>query len=269
MFIKLLPWNPFVIAGLRSFLAALLLYIYYKGIGIHIAINRNTISAGCMISAMFISFIAATKLTVSANAIALQYCNPVFILLISFLLYRQKPKRCDLFMILGALAGIGLIFGGSVSAGSMPGNLLAVFSGICLAGMYIYNNRVTKLADHYSALVVGHTVTFFISIGFIFAYPPMINVKSAFAILALGILQQAVQNVLYAYAIRVCRPLSCSLIMMMELLLNPLLVYVAVGETPSIPEALGCAVIVLVSVISIVKKQDNGNIRQEENDNYL
>jgi len=256
MFIKLLPWNPFVIAGLRSLTAALLLFIYYRGVGIRIAVNKNTLLAGFMISAMFISFVSATRLTTAANAISLQYCNPVFIILFLFLLYKQRPKRGDMLTIFGALLGIALIFGGSITPGSMPGNLLALFSGVCLAGMYIYNNRVKESADHFSALVMGHAVTFLIGIYFICAYPPLLSVQSVSAVLALGIFQQAVQNILYSYAIRVCRPLTCSLIMMMQLLLNPLLVYLAVGETPTAMQALGCAVIFAVSVITLLRKPD-------------
>jgi len=247
MFIKMLPWNPFVIAGLRGALASLLLFGYYKSQGIKMVTTKRTLLAGCMISAMFISFIAATRLTASANAIALQYCNPIFLLFLSFFILKQKPKRRDILAVLGVLAGIAMIFSGSVTASGLSGNLLAILSGLCLAGMLLFNNLVKDPAEHYGALVSGHAITFLASIYFIIAYPPSFGIKNTLAILALGVLQQLIPIILYSYAIRVCQPLVCSLIMMLQLVINPLLVFLVTGETPTVLEALGCAAIFLVS----------------------
>ena len=252
MFIKLLPWNPFVIAGLRGGLASLLLLAFYKRQRIKIAVTGKSLLAGCMISAMFISFVTATRLTASANVIALQFCNPVFIVMFSFILFRQKPARFDLLTVFGALAGIAIIFSGSVIPGSAAGNILGLFSGLCLAGMLLYNNRVKDPAEHYGALILGHAITFLAGIFFIFAYPPEISPVNIFAILGLGVLQQMIPNILYAYAIRVCRPLTCSLIMMLQLVINPVLVFLAVGEAPTLLETLGCGVILFVSVWALV-----------------
>ena len=252
MLIKLLPWNPFVIAGLRGALASALLFLYYKNRGIKIVVNRRSILAGAMISAMFITFISATRMTTAANAIALQFTNPVFIILFLFLIFRQKPKARELLSVLGVFAGVILIFSGSVSAAGLPGNILGVVSGAALAGMLLFNNRVKDPGEHFGALILGHVVTFIISVWFIISDPPVINTTTTLAILALGVLQQMVPNILYAYAIRVVKPLVCSLIMMLQLVVNPALVFIMVGEIPGVAEAAGCALILLVSAAAVV-----------------
>ena len=253
--IKLLPWNPFVIAGFRGALASSLLFVYYRRSGIKLKVSLRSLLAGCMISAMFISFIVATKLTSAGNAVALQFCYPIFIVLLSFLIFKRKPALREILMTMGVIAGIALVFGGSLTAEGMPGNILALFSGLCLAGMLLFNNRVRDPAEHYAALVLGHLITFLASIYFFAAAFPTFTVQSTLAILALGIVQQAVTNILYAYAIRVCEPLTCALISMLQLAINPVLVYFAIGESLSAVGASGCAVILAVSVAAIVHEQ--------------
>ena len=261
MIIKMLNWNPFAIAGLRSMLAAALLFAYYKSLGVRLAVNRRSVPAGMMISAMFITFVVATRLTTAANAIALQFCNPVFIILLSFLVFRQKPSPRDLLTVAGVLIGVFLIFFGSLSAeGARPryataGNAIAVVSGVCLAGMILFNNRAREPAEHYGALVLGHSFTFVAGIYFIVSSPPILDAASIVSILSLGILQQAIPNILYAYAIRVIKPLVCSLLMMLSLVVNPLLVFATVGERPGLTEATGCAVILAVSAAVIISDE--------------
>lgn len=252
MLIKLLPWNPFVIAGLRSALASFLLLVYYKKVGIELAVTRRSVLAGLMISAMFISFVSATRITTAANVVALQFSNPIFIILLTFLIYRQKPSRRDLLTVTGVIIGIIMIFGGSMTYGGMFGNFLALFSGLCLAGMFLYNNRVKNPAEHYSALIIGHFITFLISIFFLFTSPPVFTLITTLAILGLGVIQQTVANILYAYAIRACKPLVCSLILTLQLVLNPVLVFLIVGETPTLIAAFGCGIILLVSATTII-----------------
>lgn len=252
MLIKLLPWNPFVIAGLRSALASFLLLVYYKKVGIKLAVTHRSILAGFMISAMFITFVTATRITTAANVVALQFSNPIFIVLLTFLIYRQKPSRRDLLTVAGVIIGVLMIFGGSMTYDGMFGNILALLSGLCLAGMFLYNNRVKNPAEHYSALIIGHFITFLVSIFFLFTSPPVFTIQTTLAILGLGVVQQAVSNILYAYAIRACRPLVCSLILTLQLVLNPLLVFFVIGETPTLIAALGCIIILLVSAITIV-----------------
>ena len=252
MLIKLLPWNPFVIAGLRSAIASFLLLVYYKKIGTPLAVTRRSVLAGFMISAMFITFVSATRITTAANVVALQFSNPIFIVLLTYLIYRQKPSRRDFLTVLGVIIGVIMIFGGSMTYGGMFGNILALLSGLCLAGMFLYNNRVKNPAEHYSALIIGHFITFLAGIFFLFTSPPVFTLQTTLAILGLGVVQQAVSNILYAYAIRACKPLVCSLILTLQLVLNPLLVFFVVGETPTLIAALGCIIILLVSAVTII-----------------
>ena len=90
IFIKLISWSPLLIAGVRSLIAAAVVgsYMFYKKTPIKIC--KYSIGAGIGLSGCCICFVVANKLTTAANAIVLQYSAPVFILIISALIFQQK-----------------------------------------------------------------------------------------------------------------------------------------------------------------------------------
>ncbi len=73
---------------------------------------------------------AANKLTTAANAIVLQFTAPVFIMLFSALLYRERFRRKDLSAVLFTMLGIALFFLDQLSPGYVLGNLTAVAAGL-------------------------------------------------------------------------------------------------------------------------------------------
>ena len=66
-------------------------------------------------------------------------------------------------------------------------------------------------------------------------------------VIILGVFQLGIPYVLYGIASRDCPPLACSLIGMLEPLLNPVWVAIFIGEVPG-PFALVGAVIIIATV---------------------
>ena len=97
LFIKLLTWNPFVIASLRSLLAALVAIVMMGTF--RIKINKNTMLGGAIMALTLVSFVVANKLTASANAIMLQYTSPIFTLIISAIFLKTRVRRKDIFVV--------------------------------------------------------------------------------------------------------------------------------------------------------------------------
>ena len=68
----------------------------------------------------------------------------------------------------------------------------------------------------------------------------------------LGILQLGIPYILLVQASRACSPLTCSLLGMLEPLLNPVWVFLFDGERPGTLSMIGaCVVIVTITVWSI------------------
>ncbi len=89
--IKLLAWNAFVIAGMRSALAVLMLMLFLKAAGRRLALSKTIFLIGIAVSMKFVAFVTGNKLTAAANVIALQYTSPVSVLLFSCL-FRTRTR---------------------------------------------------------------------------------------------------------------------------------------------------------------------------------
>ena len=90
IFIKLISWNPLLICGVRSVIAALILGGYMFITRTPVNFNKYSFGAGIGLSTSCIFFVFANKLTTAANAIVLQYTAPIFILLMSAFLFHSN-----------------------------------------------------------------------------------------------------------------------------------------------------------------------------------
>lgn len=248
IFIKLLPWNPMAIAGLRSLISAVVYLLFMRSQGIKFVLNKHSILSGMFLTGVFIFFIAANKMTTSANAIVLQYSAPIFILILSALMFKQKFRKGDILTVAATTIGISLFFLDKISGGYVIGNILAITAGLFFASMFITNGRADDQSRS-SGILLGHIFTALIGVPFAFFTPTLINGSTISIILALGILQLGIPYVLYGMAARHCSPLACSLISAIEPLLNPVWVFIFNGEAPGF-YALGGGVIVISAVVS-------------------
>lgn len=243
IFIKLIPWHPLVIAGLRSLISAGIFLVYMHYIKTGFVLNRYSILSGFFLSGTFIFFIAANKLTTSANAIVLQYTAPIFILILSALIFRQKFKSGDILAVSVTTLGISLFFLDKLSGGYILGNILAIVAGLFFASMFITTGRADE-KSRMSGILLGHLFTAVIGIPFIFVYPAPITTVSILSIFALGVFQLGIPYILYGIAIRQCSPLACSLISAVEPMLNPLWVFIFAGEKPGFYALIGGTIVI-------------------------
>jgi drug/metabolite transporter (DMT)-like permease len=251
IFIKLIPWNPMFIAGFRSLIAAAVYAFYMRWQRIPFVVNRDSVLAGIFISGNFFLYIAANKLTTAANAIVIQYSAPIYILIISALLYRQRFRRGDLLTVALTTLGIALFFFDKLSNKSMLGNLLAVFAGVFFAAMFV----VTGHADdrsRASGIMLAHLIATVVGLPFFFFSQNVFSMPALAAIFALGIFQLGIPYLLYGIAAKNSTPLSCSLISFIEPLLNPVWVFLFNGEAPGFYALLGGAVVLATVVVYTV-----------------
>ncbi|WP_419823114.1 DMT family transporter [Anoxybacterium hadale] len=241
--IKFLPWNPMVIAGTRSLISAAIYMIYMRYEGIHFVVNRSSVFGGVALSGTFLFFIAANKLTTSANAIVLQYSAPIFILIISALLFHQRFRRGDILAVAVTSVGISLFFLDQLSGGYLLGNLMGIAAGISFAFMFVITGRADG-DERGSGILLGHLITAVIGIPFLFFYETPFTMVNLAVILAMGIFQLGIPYILYGLAIRKCSPLACSLISAVEPLLNPVWVFLFDGEAPGFYALVGGAVVI-------------------------
>ena len=212
-----------MISALRSFFAGLTVLAYIRIKGYRISINRRTIVAGLLLGLVYIAFVAANKLTTAANAIVLQFTDPIFIVIFSALFFGQRFKKRDFIAVIFTFIGIAMFFLDQLEGGYLIGNFVAIFAGACLGGMFIAMGKADT-EERFSAMLIGQATAFIF-----------------------GLLQLGIPYILYGRASEYCPPLACSLLGAVEPLLNPLWVLIFDGEKPGLFALIG-GVIVIVSV---------------------
>ena len=246
IFIKLIPWNSFVISAMRSFFAGLTVLVYIRIKGYKIVINQQTLIPGLLLGLVYIAFVAANKLTTAANAIVLQFTDPIFIVIFSALFFGQRFKKRDFIAVICTFIGIGMFFLDQLSEGYLIGNFVAIFAGACLGGMFIAMGKA-ETQERFSAMLVGQAVAFIFGLPFIITTKPEFSALPVLYIIILGVLQLGIPYILYGRAAEHCPPLACSLLGALEPLLNPVWVLIFDGEKPGLFALIG-GVIVIVSV---------------------
>ncbi|RGX54672.1 EamA/RhaT family transporter [Anaerotruncus sp. AF02-27] len=246
LFIKLLPWNPLVITGWRSLIAGFCVLIYMRFSRLRVRVNHYSLASASLMVVVMFAFVSATKLTTAANAIVLQFTAPVFVMILSALLFHQRFSRADIFTVAATMGGIALFFFDQLDLGSLIGNLLAIGAGLGFGCMFLVNSRA-NMEERMSGILLGQFVSAFIGIPLMFVFDTPLNSASIFSILVLGIFQLGIPYILYGCALKSCPPLACSLLDAVEPLLNPVWVFLVTGERPG-AFALCGGVIVIVTI---------------------
>ena len=191
---------------------------------------KKTVFAAVLLSVAYFCFIGANKLTTAANAIVLQYTSTIFVMIYSVIFLKQKFKRIDYIVAILTFVGIALFFIDGIDGGKTLGNIISLFAGATLAGMYFLAGNIT-LAQRLSSIWLAHIFTAMIGVPFVFLTHASFTLKNLLFVLLLGVMQIGIPYIFFSLAVEHCPPFACSLIAVLEPLLNPLWVYLQTGET--------------------------------------
>lgn len=238
--IKLVDWNPVAISGSRSLIAGLLILAYMRKP--KLKWSWPLVLGALMYASTVILFVVANKLTTAANTILLQYTAPIWVAIMAGWILKEKIRWYDWASIAVTLVGMTLFFREGISGGSFIGNIVAVFSGIGLAGVVIFL-RLQKDGDPVETVLLGNFLTFFIALPFIISSGTP-STRSIIGIVLLGIFQLGCAYLLYALAIKHVTAIEGILIPVIEPILNPLWVFLFIGEKPGTWTFIGGAVVI-------------------------
>ena len=250
LFIKATSLSAFELSFGRSLLAAITIAVVtrHEGFGL----NRVSAIAAVLYAALLILFVLATKLTTAANAIFLQYTAPVYVLILEPLFYKEKFRKRDLITVAVCVAGMSLFFVGKLRPQDVTGNLVALGSGVCFA-LYFLLLRHSKARDvnRASSAIYGNLIAVLVCApAFWGAMRRGIRLPDYACIAYLGIIQIGLAYLLFTSAMaRGLRSLDASIVGYIEPVLNPVWVFLFIGERPSGWAIIGGAIIV-ASVIA-------------------
>ncbi len=249
LFIKWTTLSGLELSFGRSLFAAITVALFtrHEGFGL----NRLTAVASVLYAALLLLFVLATKQTTAANAIFLQYTAPVYLLILEPLVYKEKFRSRDLITVLVCLAGMTLFFVGKLRPQDVTGNLLALASGLCFA-LYVLLLRHAKArrVNRASSVIYGSLLLVIFAAPAGLAAIPRLTRHDVLVVLYLGVVQIGLAYTLFTVAMaRGVRSLDAGIIGYIEPVLNPIWVFLVLGEKPSGWALLG-GVIIIVAVVS-------------------
>ncbi|MGQ9615890.1 MAG: DMT family transporter [Spirochaetota bacterium] len=242
--IKYISWHPLAIAGMRSAFASIIIFLVIRKPRFNISFNQ--IGGGISYAATVIFFVSATKLTTAANAILLQYTAPVYTAIFSRSFLNEKTAWYDWVVIIVVLSGMALFFLDKLNFGGYMGNILALASGVSVAWLGLFL-RKQRDASSIESVLLGNIITAII--GFPFMLSGFPEPLEFYGLVALGLFQLGLPFILYTIALKKVRALDAMLIIIIEPILNPLWVFIFLGETPGRWAFIG-GCIVLISLFS-------------------
>ena len=250
LFIKATHLSAFELSFGRSLLAAITIAIVTRREGF--GLNRVSAVTSILYAALLILFVLATKLTTAANAIFLQYTAPVYVLILEPLFYQEKFRLRDFATVAACLAGMSLFFVGKLRPEDVSGNLLALASGVCFALFFLLlRHSKARNVNRASSAIYGNLIVVLICApAFFTAAHQGISGEDFARIAYLGIVQIGFAYLLFTLAMaRGVRSLDASIIGYVEPVLNPIWVFLFIGERPSKWAIVG-GTIIITSVIA-------------------
>ncbi len=243
----------------RCFFAAITIAILTKFEALKA--NKFTFLAAIFYVGALSFFAVANKMTTAANAIFLQYTAPIYILILAPFVLKEKFKVADLVTVVVCLLGMSLFFidgkASSLAPNPFLGNILGLLSGVSL-GFYILMLRHPKALQQNpaSSVFYGNLFAILAMIPFILPNPSAWTGKDIFAVVLLGVFQIGLAYFLFTLGVsKGVKSLDASIIGFIEPLLNPVWVFLQLGERPSSQAIIGGIIIISAVILHTLKRK--------------
>jgi drug/metabolite transporter (DMT)-like permease len=256
--IKACSLSSWQVAGFRSGIAAVVLYIALPGARRHW--TWRTWLIGLAYAATMILFVIANKLTMSANAIFLQSTAPLYLLLLGPLVLREPIRKVDMAVMATVAAGaVFLLRGSEVGNLTAPdparGNLMALLAGVTWAltitGLRWMGKRSDDANSSAATVIAGNLIAFAVCL------PMAIPVEHAAVsdltvLLYLGLFQVSLAYVFLTRSLREVPGLEAATLLLIEPVFNPIWTWMIHGERPGASALLGGFLIITAAFAGTV-----------------
>lgn len=258
LFIKWTSLSGLELSFGRSLLAAITVAIFTRREGF--GLNKITALASTLYAALLILFVLATKQTTAANAIFLQYTAPVYLLVFEPLFYKEKFRSRDLLVVIACIVGMSLFFVGQLRPQDVTGNLLALASGLCFACYFLLlRHSKARKVNRASSVIYGNLLVVLIAAPAGLQALPHMHRLDVISVIYLGVVQIGLAYTLFTAAMaRGVRSLDAGIVGYIEPVLNPIWVFVVLGERPAQWALVGGAIIVLAVVCHMLMEARRG-----------
>jgi drug/metabolite transporter (DMT)-like permease len=240
LLVKLISWNPMAIAGMRSAIAGVTIYLL-TGRRPRFTWSAVQVGGAFAYAGTVTFFVVSTKLTTAANAVLLQYTAPIYIAILGYWFVKERATRFDWLIISITFSGMLLFFLDNLELGSFWGNSIGVLSGVSF-GLFILCMRKQKDGSPMETVLLGNGLTALFCMPYVFNSAP--DLRSWGALALLGVFQLGISYIIYSIAIKKVTALEAVLVPVIEPLLNPVWVFLFIGELPGRWALIGGIVVI-------------------------
>ncbi|GAB4304401.1 MAG: DMT family transporter [Desulfuromonadia bacterium] len=208
-----------------------------------------TAAAGLFLALHFVTWFESLRYTSVASSVVLVTTQPIFVVIGSFILFRERLSRRSLLGALLAIAGSAIIAWGDFSSGPDPfhGDLLALLAAVMVSGYLIIGRflRRSLSLPLYATLVYGSSSLFLLGVAMVTGvplapYPP----ADWLLFLGLAISCTLVGHTIFNWAMAYVPASTVSVSVLGEPVGAMIWVSLFLGEYPTLRQLVGGGVII-------------------------
>jgi drug/metabolite transporter (DMT)-like permease len=198
---------------------------------------------GLIFGAMTGCYLGAVKTTTAANAIYLQCTATFWVVPLGILFLGERPDRRAAVGIGLAMLGIGLIVGWGYDGRpeEWKGIAMGLASGLSFAAVATGMRGLRDLDSIWLSSVFNLLGAVALGLWIVLSRRGLglPTATQGFALVVFGVIQMALPYVLFARGLRDIGTAEAGLIGLIEPILNPVWVFLVVGERPTLPTLIG------------------------------
>jgi len=259
--IKACALTNWQVAGLRSGVAVVALLLFLPG-------SRRfwqprTLLVGLAYASTMVLYVSANKLTTAANTIFLQSTAPMYVMLLSPWLLRERIRRADLVFMASLAVGMALFFVGvdpsyATAPAPFQGNLLGALSGLSwaatLMGLRWLGKRRGSGRPAEAAVVAGNLIACAVCLPMMLPFGASRPLDWTL-VGYLGVFQIGLAYVFLTRGVRRVPALETSLLILLEPVLNSFWAWLVHGEQPGPWSFTGCVAILAATVVYTLQRR--------------
>ena len=237
-----------------NFTLILFLYFIYKKEAFSIIKKSGFpgLLGGAAMAVGFTAYVFAMSMTTVANVLFVISTQTIWLALFGYLFLKEKISLKTLLSIILAMAGIAVMVGGSLSKGSLFGNLVALFIPINFAFLILLIRKYSNL-DLVPALFIGGLIIMFFS--FFMSETVIISTHNLVVGFLLGSFQHAFGFICIVIGARSTPAVVVGLLMLLETLLGPFWVWAFLSEIPPMSVFIGGGIIILAVILKTLEQR--------------
>ncbi len=247
---QILFWRAFFF----SLTLILFLLIRYKKKALFM-INQSGylgILYGFAMSLGFVAYIIAMTETTVANVLFIISSQTIWLAIFGYLFLKEKIGLKTLFSIILAMTGITVMIGASLDAGSLKGNLVALYIPINFAFLILLIRKFPMIDFVPSLMIAGFLSMIY---GFFMSKTVIISSHDLLIAFLLGSFQHAFGFICITIGARSTPAVIVGLLMLTETLCGPFWVWLFLNEIPPMSVFLGGSIILVAVIFKTIEQK--------------